>query len=106
MSDNDLVLPDAHIREVNVMLAGLATIQTRAFSVGDVEKVVSAGNSLKKLAKENPELVREAFLQDRESFNVASMPDKMLDHLDLELRDGTLYENTDGEGWTKVEIDE
>lgn len=104
--DEDLTLHDAHIKEVNVILAGLASIQERAFHARDIEKLAAAGNSIGKLAKENPDLVREAFLLDRESFRIASFPDEILEHLDLKLRDGTLFENTDGDGWTEVEIDE
>lgn len=105
MSEDDLVLPDAHGEEVTVILAGLASVQMQALPAGDMEKVAAAGNSMGKLAEENPDLVREVFLQNRDAFHIAAMPDEMLDHLDLEERDGTLYEKTDGDEWTEVEID-
>jgi len=103
--DTDLVLPDPHEVEVTVVLAGLASVQMQALPAGDIEKVAAAGNAMGKLAEENPDLVREAFLQNREAFHIAAMPDEMLEHLDLEERDGTLYEKTDGDEWTEVEID-
>lgn len=106
MSDADLMLPDAHEEEVTVVLAGISSIQMQALAVGDLTKVAAAGNAMAKLAEENPDQVRETFLANRDSFQIAAMPDEMLDHLDLELRDGRLYENTDGDGWTEVEIDE
>jgi hypothetical protein len=102
----DLVFPGPHDKEVTVVVAGLACVQMQALAAGDVEKVAAAGNSLGKLAKANPERVREAFLQNRDAFRIAAMPDEMLDHLDLKVKDGKLYENTDGGGWTEVEIDE
>jgi hypothetical protein len=105
MSDADLVLPGAETEQVTVILAGLASIQMQALGFGDIRKVNAAGESMSKFAEENPDQVREAFLENNEAFQVAAMPDEMLDHLDLEVRDGTLYENTDGDGWTEVEID-
>jgi len=101
-----LELPEPSTGEVTAVLAGLASIQMQALAVGDIEKVTHAGNAMGKLAEENPDPVREAFLQNNQAFQVAAMPDEMLEHLDLELRDGQLYENTDGDGWTEVEIDE
>lgn len=103
---DDLVLPDARVGEVTAVLAGLASIQMQALVAGDFEKVATSGNSMGKFAAENPEQVREAFLQNNHAFKIASMPDEILEHLDLEVRDGQLYENTDGDGWTEVEIDE
>jgi hypothetical protein len=101
-----LTLPDPHEIEITTVIAGLASIQMQALGAGDIEKVAAAGNSLGKLAKENPDQVREAFLRNREAFHIAAMPDEMLEHLDLEVRDGTLYEKTDGDKWTEVEIGE
>jgi hypothetical protein len=105
MSDADLTLPEPDTEEVTVVLAGLAVIQMQALGAGDLEKVTAAGNSMAKFAEANPEQVRETLLENNQAFHVAAMPDEMLDHLDLEVRDGTLYENTDDDGWTEVEID-
>lgn len=105
MSEEDLTLPGAHLEEVTVILAGLACIQMQALSVGDIEKVAAAGNSMGKLAEENPDQIREAFLENNNAFRVASMPDEVLEHLDLEVRDGRLYEPDDEGGWTEVEIE-
>lgn len=104
-SDGDLTLPDADQEQVTVVLAGLACIQMQALKVGDVEKVTSAGNSMGKLAEENPEQVREAFLANQNAFRVGQMPDELLDHLDLEERDGKLFRPDGDDGWTEVEID-
>jgi alkylhydroperoxidase/carboxymuconolactone decarboxylase family protein YurZ len=101
-----LELPGASTGQVTAVLAGLASIQMQALAVGDIEKVEHAGESMGKLAEENPDLVREAFLENNHAFRVAAMPDEMLDHLDLKLEDGQLYENTDGDEWTEVEIGE
>lgn len=105
MSD-DLVLPDPDVEGVTVVLAGLASIQMQALAARDMGKVTEAGDALKELADENPDLVREAFLQNRDVFHVAAMPDEMLTQLDLKKEDGRLYENTEDEGWTEVEISE
>ena len=103
---DDLTLPGPSTGEVTAVLAGLASIQMQALAARDLEKVGHAGNTMGKLAEENPDAVREAFLQNNHAFRVAAMPDEMLEHLDLEVRDGQLYENTDGDGWTEVEIGE
>jgi hypothetical protein len=67
--------------------------------------VAAAGNTLAKLAVENPDAVRRTFLQNQDAFRVAQMPEEMLDHLDLEERDGKLYRPDGDDGWTEVEID-
>lgn len=102
----DLTLPGPSTGQVTTVLAGLASVQMQALAAGDFMKVNHAGESMGKLAEENPDLVREAFLENNHAFRVAAMPDEMLEHLDLEVRDGKLYENTDGDGWTEVEIGE
>lgn len=104
MGDDALTLTDPADAEVEAIIGGISTYQMQAMAAGAIPKVAAAGNTLAKLAEENPELVRECFLQNREAFKIAQMPDEMLDHLDLEIRDGQLYENTDGDGWTEVEI--
>lgn len=105
MGDIDLTLTDLEDLEAEAVIGGLASYQMQAMGAGAIPKVAAAGNTLAKLAEENPEEVRECFLQNREAFRVAQMPDEMLDHLGLEVRDGKLYENTDGDEWTEVEID-
>ena len=105
MSDIDLELTGLEDEHVEVVIAGISTYQMQALQVGDIPKVAAAGDTLSRLAKENPEAVRETFLQNREAFQFTQMPDEMLELLDLKLRDGRLYENTDGDGWTEVEID-
>lgn len=105
MGDIDLELTGLDQEHVEAVIGGISTFQMQALSAGAIPKVAAAGDALSRLAEENPEEVRETFLQNREAFRVAQMPDEMLDVLDLELRDGKLYENTDGDGWTEVEID-
>ena len=104
--DEDLTLPGPSTGQVTTVLAGLASVQMQALAAGDFMKVNHAGESMGKLAEENPDLVREAFLENNHAFRVAAMPDEMLEHLGLEVWDGKLYENTDGDGWTEVEIGE
>jgi len=105
MSDIDLEVTGLGDEHVEALIGGLSIYQMQALHAGDAPKVAAAGDTLSRLAKENPEAVRETFLQNREAFRVAQMPDEMLELLDLEVRDGQLYGNTDGDGWTEVEID-
>jgi len=105
MTDSTLTLPDMTDTEVTVVLAGVSSIQMQALAAGDISKVEAAGNTLSKLAKENPTAVREAFLRNSDAFRVAQMPDDLLDHLDLEERDGQLYRPDGDDGWTQVEVE-
>lgn len=105
MSDVDLTLTGLADEEVEAVLGGVSTFQMQAFAAGNVPKVAAAGNALLTLAEENPEAVREAFLRNQEAFRVANMPEEVLDHLDLEVQDGTLYQATDDGDWTEVDIE-
>lgn len=105
MSDEDLTLTEPPDEVLEAILGGISIYQMKALSAGAIPKVEAAGDTLMLLAEENPELIRRTFLQNQDAFKVAMMPDEMLEHLDLELRDGTLYENTDGDGWTEVEVE-
>jgi len=67
MSDADLILPEPGTEEVTVVLAGLAMIQMQALRAGDLEKVTAAGNSMAKLADENPDQVRETLLENNQA---------------------------------------
>jgi hypothetical protein len=91
--------------EVEAVLGGISTYQMQALAARAIPKVAAAGNTLAKLAGENPEPVRRTFLENQEVFCVAQMPDEILDHLDLEERDGTLYRPDEDDNWTEVEID-
>lgn len=104
MGDTTLTLTDLEDEEAVAVLGGICAFQMQALSTGATQKVIASGTALQKLAEENPEEVREVFLENRGAFHVASMPQEVLDHLGLKLEDGTLYENTDGDEWTEVEI--
>jgi hypothetical protein len=106
MSDTTLTLTDLTDEEVMAVLGGVSTFQMQALAARDIPKVAAAGSTLSKLAKENPEAVREVFLQNSEVFRVANMPEEMLDHLDLEVRDGRLHRPDGDDGWTEVEVDD
>lgn len=106
MSEIDLELTGLEDEHVEAVIGGISTYQMKAIQAGAIPKVAAAGNILSRLAEENPEAVRETFLQNRDAFRVAQMPDEMLELLDLQVRDGRLYEKTDGDGWTEVQIDE
>lgn len=106
MSDGiDLTLSDLSEDEVMAVLGGISTFQMQAFAAQDIPKVAAAGEALGKLAEENPDPVREAFLENAEHFRVAGMPEELLEHLDLEVRDGKLYRRTDEDDFTEVEIE-
>mgnify|MGYP006290979435 CR=1 FL=1 len=105
MGDVDLTLTDLEDVEVEAVLGGLSTYQMKALAAGAIPKVVAAGNALAKLAEENPDEVRRTFLQNQDAFRVAQMPDEMLEHLDLEVRDGKLHRPDGDNGWVEVEID-
>jgi len=105
MGNIDLELTGLEDEHVEAVIGGISTYQMQALQAGAIPKVAAAGDTLSRLAEENPDAVRETFLQNRKAFRVAQMPDEMLELLDLEVRDGHLYENTDGDGWTEVEID-
>lgn len=105
MSDTDLTLTGLEDEEVEAVLGGISSYQMQALAAGAIPKVAAAGNTLAKLAEQNPEPVRRTFLENQEAFRVAQMPDEMLDHLDLEERDGKLYRPTEDDDWTEVEID-
>jgi len=106
MGDIDLELTGLEDEHVEAVIGGISTFQMQALQAGAIPKVAAAGDTLSQLAEENSEEVRETFLRNREAFRVAQMPDEMLELLNLKLRDGQLYENTDGDEWTEVEIDE
>lgn len=107
MSDGtDLTLEGLTDEEVEAIIGGVSTLQARALAAGAVPLVNAAGSTLLKLAKQNPEAVRETLLSNQQSFQVINMPEELLEHLNLELRDGSLYEPDDEDGWTEVEIDE
>jgi len=105
MGDTDLTLTGLEDEEVEAVLGGISSYQMQALAAGAIPKVAAAGNTLAKLAEENPEPVRKTFLENQEAFRVAQMPDEILDHLDLEERDGTLYRPDEDDNWTEVEID-
>jgi hypothetical protein len=105
MGDVDLTLTGLEDAEVEAVLGGISTYQMQALAAGAIPKVAAAGNTLAKLAEENPDAVRRTFLQNQDAFRVAQMPDEMLDHLDLKERDGKLYRPDKDDGWTEVEID-
>lgn len=105
MGDVDLTLSGLEDVEVEAVLGGLSSYQMQALAGGAIPKVAAAGNTLEKLAQENPDAVRRTFLQNQDAFRVAQMPDEMLDHLDLEVRDGKLHRPDGDEGWVEVEID-
>jgi hypothetical protein len=105
MGDVDLTLTGLEDAEVEAVLGGISTYQMQALAAGAIPKVAAAGNTLAKLAEENPDAVRRTFLQNQDAFRVAQMPDEMLDHLDLKERDGKLYRPDEDDGWTEVEID-
>jgi hypothetical protein len=106
MGDTELTLTGLEDEHVEAVVGGISIFQMEAFEAGDIPKVAAAGETLSRLAEENPEAVRETFLSNREAFQVAQMPDELLERLDMELRDGQLYETTDEDEWAKVEIDE
>lgn len=87
------------------VLGGVSTFQMQALAAQDIPKVAAAGNTLGKLAEQNPEPVRKAFLENAEHFRVMGMPDELLDHLDLEVRDGKLYRRTDEDDFVEVDIE-
>lgn len=103
---DDFTLPAAEQEEITAVIAGLAILQMQALSRRSYQKVRTAGNVLGQLAEENPSQVRAAFLENQQAFKIAQMPDEVLEHLDLEVRDGTLYEPDGDDGWVEVELDE
>lgn len=105
MGDTTLTLTDLDDAEVEAVLGGISAYQMQAMAAGSMPKVIAAGNAMGKLAEENPDAIREAFLENREAFHITNMPEELLDHLDLKVKDGKLYENTDGDEWVEVEID-
>lgn len=106
MSDVDLSLEGLSEEEAMSVIGGVCTFQMQALAARDVEKVNAAGGTLLKLVEQNPERVREVFLRNNDAFRVGQMPDEVLEQLDLEVRDGRLYEPDGEDGWTEVEIDE
>lgn len=97
MPETDLALEGLEDDEVMAVLGGLCTFQFQALSAGAISKVNAAGNALRKLAEQNPDAVRRAFLENRDAFQVAAMPDDMLDELDLEVQGGRLQRPADGD---------
>jgi hypothetical protein len=102
---SDLTISDVETEDVTAVVGGLAMLQMQALAAHDIQKVNTAGNVLRQLAEENPTQVRLAFLENQDAFKIAAMPDDMLDILELEVRDGTLFEPDGDDGWVEVDID-
>ena len=106
MGDIDLTLTGLEEETAEVLIAGVAVYQMEALKAGAIPKVVAAGETFTELADQEPDLLREVFLRNQDAFRVGRMPDEVLDQLDLEVRDGKLYERTDDGDFVEVELDE
>jgi len=105
MSEFDLELPGLSEDEVVALIGGVSLYQMQALSAQAIPKVETAGEIFAILAEKNPEAVREVLLQNRGAVHIAQMPDEMLEHLDLDIRDGRVFERTEDGDWTEVSID-
>ena len=105
MSETDLTLTGLTDEEVMAVLGGISSFQMQALTAGDLPKVNAAGGALTKLAEENPEAIRHAFLEHRQFFRVAQMPEELLDRLDLAVKDGRLCRPDGDDGWVAVEVE-
>lgn len=99
-----LTLSGLNDEQVMAVLGGVSTYQMQALGVGDIPRVNAAGETMRTLAEENPDAVREAFLENNEHFRVGGMPEDLLEHLDLKVEDGQLYRRTDEDDWVDVEV--
>lgn len=105
MGEISLTLTDLEDNEAMAVIGGICKFQMDAAQARDLANVEASGNAMFKLAEQNPDAVRETFLQYRDAFTIAHMPDDLLETLDLKLENGTLHRPDGDDGWTTVEVE-